>query len=377
MIIEIRKAGFANKGAEMMLMSVIEAIRQHYGDPKIVVAPDIQMPFEERMACGLWHRFEWRRMGFDFGLLLKFLPLRLRRRFGFILRSEIDVVLDAAGFAYSDQWGDHPTRDLARRIFEYKNNNQKYILLPQALGPYSTPQIRAAMTNVINDCDLLYARDSFSFAAVNDILDVDKVKQSPDFTIKLKPIKPKDIQFADFDDAVALVPNMRMIDKGETSVEDYIKFFVDVTSFCLSSGKSPFFLIHETVDDKGIIDQIQSELAQNIPTIDVLNGAEAKWIIGQCDFIVASRYHAIVSALAPSIPAIGTGWSHKYSELFQEYGVTELLLSDLSNKSNLNEVLASVTKKHDSIVKNLSHNSKQVQLQVDEMWSDVFKVIEN
>lgn len=38
-------------------------------------------------------------------------------------------------------------------------------------------------------------------------------------------------------------------------------------------------------------------------------------IIGTCDYFIASRFHAMVSALARGVPTLVTAWSHKYREV--------------------------------------------------------------
>jgi colanic acid/amylovoran biosynthesis protein len=46
-------------------------------------------------------------------------------------------------------------------------------------------------------------------------------------------------------------------------------------------------------------------------------------IIGECDLFVACRFHAMVSALAMSVPTLVLGWSHKYKEVMEQFGIKE------------------------------------------------------
>jgi colanic acid/amylovoran biosynthesis protein len=46
-------------------------------------------------------------------------------------------------------------------------------------------------------------------------------------------------------------------------------------------------------------------------------------IVGECDFLVASRFHAMVSSLAKGVPTIATSWSHKYAEVLEMFQLGE------------------------------------------------------
>ena len=108
MIIEICKAGFRNKGAALMLLSIIERLRATYPNAMLTVvptAPNGSQPFAELTALGLYPKASLNRFGVELGDVAAVIPRRLRNRYGLVLDREVDVVIDAAGFAYSDQWG--------------------------------------------------------------------------------------------------------------------------------------------------------------------------------------------------------------------------------------------------------------------------------
>jgi colanic acid/amylovoran biosynthesis protein len=50
-------------------------------------------------------------------------------------------------------------------------------------------------------------------------------------------------------------------------------------------------------------------------------------LIGRCDLFIASRFHAMVSALAMGVPTLVIGWSHKYREVLDMFGLAEWALS--------------------------------------------------
>jgi polysaccharide pyruvyl transferase WcaK-like protein len=55
-------------------------------------------------------------------------------------------------------------------------------------------------------------------------------------------------------------------------------------------------------------------------------------IIGGASVLVTSRFHAMISALATETPVVVAGWSHKYVEVMDDFGLGEFVVSykDLS-----------------------------------------------
>lgn len=56
---------------------------------------------------------------------------------------------------------------------------------------------------------------------------------------------------------------------------------------------------------------------------DTLNANELRSLISRCDFFVGSRFHSIISALCVNVPFFLIGWSHKYTEVLQKFGLSE------------------------------------------------------
>ena len=97
----------ANKGACLMGAAVRQELAVRF--PGARVAVDIAMPFEDRLRLGFWAvtPSDWD-SGMGAGRLKGALARRMtgqRRKLGLLHSSEIDVILDASGFAYGDFWG--------------------------------------------------------------------------------------------------------------------------------------------------------------------------------------------------------------------------------------------------------------------------------
>jgi len=125
MFIEIRKAGFINKGAELMLHAALQKLKARYPEATFVMAPTskrAEHPFHNLVQLGFYPKASLWRYGIQWGNLANLAPRQLREMYGVVLDREVDVVIDAAGFAYSDQWGDAPTSELAQSAKRWRKN---------------------------------------------------------------------------------------------------------------------------------------------------------------------------------------------------------------------------------------------------------------
>jgi len=112
-LIEIRKAGFINKGAQLMLRATMQAISTRTPSARFTMTPsssDGDQPISSIASEGLTAKLSVERAGLELGNLVRLVPSRLRSRYGVTLDREVDVVLDAAGFCYGAPW---PSTNLA------------------------------------------------------------------------------------------------------------------------------------------------------------------------------------------------------------------------------------------------------------------------
>lgn len=54
-----------------------------------------------------------------------------------------------------------------------------------------------------------------------------------------------------------------------------------------------------------------------------LNTDSIRRLIGTCDLLITSRFHAMVAGLALCVPTFVIGWSHKYAEVLEQFGCAE------------------------------------------------------
>lgn len=376
MIIEIRQAGFVNKGAELMLHAVVQKVRERYPDAKLTMAPvygGADDTFEKMQKLGLYPKAWLWRKGIDFGQFASFVPKRLLKLYGLVLTSEIDVVLDAAGFSYSDQWGVSSSRELSLSSAKWKKNGTKLIMLPQALGPYENDNIGKYVKKWVDNADLVFPREADSYNYLTNLVgEQNKVKKFPDFTNLLKGTLPEGYDSSD--KRIALVPNYRMIDKtNKQESEAYLPFMIRCAKYLVEQGAKPFVLVHEGANDQMLADKI-SEAVGGIPIVKETDPLHIKGILGTCDATIGSRFHGLVSALSQGVPSLATGWSHKYLRLFEDYGFKEGVVTVLDSDAKLQEKIDLLLKIEtvEPLRVKLKEKSDELKKLSEKMWDLVF-----
>ena len=386
LIIEIRKAGFINKGAELMLHSACQSMRREYPDALLTMAPiygggghiGSYGCYLKQAELGLLPKAWIPRYGLQWGGLAALIPSRLRKLYGVVMDQEIDVVLDAAGFSYSDQWGLGSCQELANSCKKWKKNGTKIILLPQAFGPFTSPKIRSAIKVAADHADLIFAREPLSYQHLVDVAGQrPNIKMAPDFTNLIEGILP-----AEFDvenNRFCLVPNYRMVDKTETAQSQaYLPFMIKCAKYLLRQEQKPFILIHEGANDLMLAEQINEAVGGKIPIIKESHPLKIKGIIGACEGTIGSRFHGLVSALSQGVPALATGWSHKYQMLFEDYGFSKGLLDVFMSETELQQridmIIGPQTKME--LRQSLLAQAQELKAASHAMWRDVYEVID-
>jgi polysaccharide pyruvyl transferase WcaK-like protein len=386
MIIELRGVNFNNKGAELMLHAVVQQVSSWNSDNIVALRPTPNTSFRQRAEAGVY-QLAWINQPQKFSgvlpdMLAHLIPMPYRRMYGVITYSEVQAILDASGFAFTDQWGSSRSERLAKECQKWKRQGKKIILLPQAFGPFDSTPVKKAFSQVVEKVDLIFARDRQSYEYLMTLGSrTSHIQIAPDFTNLVKGLVPE--YFTPNINKVCIVPNCRMIDKTSEDVQNkYLLFLKICAEYFLQMNKEPFLLIHQTGDgythsDYGIALQLQQKLGKPINIIRELNPLFIKGILGSCFAVVGSRFHSLVSAMSQGVPCLGTGWSHKYKTLFEEYGCPECLISPLKSEEEIHEKLTLITDEphRSSCINKLAKNSSEQKEMTLRMWTEVREII--
>jgi len=380
-LIEIKGVQFVNKGAELMLASIISQLAKELPSADICLAHNKNSPYKNRARVGAYQKINLRKNIIDLNGVFYFFPRFIlnyfKNRFGIVTEADVDVVLDASGFSYGDQWSDVIIKQVANEVSRFKKKRKHYIFMPQSLGPFTRKSNRLSAKKAFKNASLVFAREEPSYKHVNSITpQLNSLKKAPDFT---NVLLPKNIsEYAKYQGYLIVIPNSKMLSTKNNNkwwYENYIPTIVKLINKAADNKISAMILNHSGVDDLALCESIQAQLNQQCDIVNPQSAIEVKAIIANARSVFSSRFHGCVSALSQGVPCIATGWSHKYTELFDEYDVGKYLLPPEVAEESLIQTLDSVINEEEALRTGLLSKSKHFKKLTGSMWQDIFDVI--
>jgi colanic acid/amylovoran biosynthesis protein len=374
MAIEIYGTGTDNRGAELMAATIATQMRGRVPGIDLVV-PLPRWSFEGRCRYQLkaFKDFPGPVRGRFASLSTQGFSNWLQEALGLVPLNHLKGILDASGFSYSDQWPGSAGHAL-RFLNHPARRSAPYIMLPQALGPFNDPKVAEECRQLFDKATRIYPRDDCSYEAAAELCDASKLFKAPDFTISSPAIAPQ--EDLNLPEAFAvIIPNYRMIDKGDDR-EGYPRFLRNSVYHLSKQEIEPVFLLHDAVEDAKVIQALQLEKPPLVLRHD--DPRVLKWIIGQAQACIGSRFHGLVAALSQGVPSIAAGWAHKYEKLLEDFGVGDLLVKDLEDQDQLWQKVQTVTApdKAAEIRRGLLSRAAEFKRRNEEMWEEILQLLQ-
>lgn len=379
---------FGNKGAQSMLFTVINEIRNRYPDSEFYYLP-IDYYKENCFDHISDYRFRFvidDKAGRDFPArfgpvnhILRWINiqriLRRAKKRGQVLTlsriwDRMDVMLDISGYSLTSRFGISSINRVLRMINNSKSRGMKTILFPQSYGPFDFPrEILQKIGGALSDVDLLFAREEDGIRQLEQRCGVTKAVLSPDIVLQAEEISWKNIYvrkprlrypILETEHNVGIIPNVETLRNG---THDYVIYtYRGILEKLRENGKEVYIFRHS--NDLSLCREIYGLVKDDRhchlieDEIDCISYGP---FIRQFDFIVASRFHAVVHAYREGIPAIVLGWAVKYRDLAALLG-QELYVFDLTSrgqqdsellKKRLDRMLSSYTEESTVILHKL------------------------
>lgn len=382
MIVEIKGVGFENKGAQLMLCAIVDQLKIMFPNAQIALPPNDNAEFLQRCTFAAWQKLALRKNIVDLNSVSYWLPVSFRnwlRRWGIVTEADIDVILDASGFSYSDQW---PS---TIRIYHLENELQRfakkgkpYIFMPQAFGPFSDVASVKRIARSFPLAALVNVREQYSYQSLHQIID-DRanLRQHGDFTNLVQGIPPKNENLQRY---ACIIPNKNMVSHrniNQAWLDRYEPMLIEAIAHYRQRGLRPVFLNHEGLEDRNLIWSINRQLVEPLAVIEEDDPLVIKGIITSASAVFCSRYHGCVSALSSGIPCIGTSWSHKYDALYQDYDVLNFLLDADADEAHVQRVIDDSLNLTDEAKRLLFHRVETRKSDSLKMWREVNLLLTN
>ncbi len=322
--------------------------------------------------------------------------------FGFPLKSirkkcrKVDLVIDISGFAYADSWGKPMIEETLKLMKFLKKDQAKFYFLPQAWGSFDRPEVAAAARKMLSKAQKFYARDLISRDYLAKLMNtgIDSISLVPDIVLNLEAGQKgnnealmKSIGYTkNGRQLIGISPNLRVYERltGEGRDNPYIQTLLALVNWCISNVQADIVLIPNEIfpdgvskpaDDRNLCRILYNLLnePQRCYIVDrYCSAGEIKSFISEFDFLISSRFHALMFGLLHKIPPMAISWSHKYKELFRLFELEKLVLEfNLMNPETAIDLLSMLTRDKDKISEKISVNLAPLQKKVADMFDEI------
>lgn len=348
-----------NRGAEAMIATTIGRIREAMPDSRFVIHS--YFPEEDRRIC---EDLAVEVVGAGpAALVLKYFPFAIAdRTLGFVglnwprafmprgprELAKSNTLVDLSGISFSD----------GREKFIPFNvlNNWPAMLfrvpvvrLSQGLGLFNGWLNRVSAKWMLGRSEKVFARGEGSFEATKALELGDRLALAPDIAFSFRNEDSLSTENPEYEAEVLreleafVVRGQKILALSVSSVVhkkcakrgiDYVAAMTEVAEGLVDRGLGVLIYPNATREgtdslhnnDLPLVTEIwrgvsEERRAQVVPIQRDLNTASLRNVLEPVDCMVASRFHAMISALSMGKPIMVLGWGHKYQEVLQQFGI--------------------------------------------------------
>ena len=280
---------------------------------------------------------------------------------------ESEVVVDVAGISFADGRGIPITVYNAMMTGLPLLLGTPTVKAAQALGPFRNPVNRVLSRLVLPRLSMICARGAGTRSHL-DSLGLGNVTDVADLAFSLEESASLPTQVGSLvdplrGDYVTVMPSAVVRRLFEAAGGDYVGAVAGlVTALRSATGRAVVIAPHSyrpgqpegRMNDGPVCREVAARLAGDGGVVLVdenLSAGELRRLVSGGRVLVTSRFHAMISGLATCTPTVVVGWSHKYREVLDDFGLVEFGM-DSAELSRPERVVAAVTDslaRHDAI----------------------------
>lgn len=349
-VVIIGSALSGNKGASAMLESSVQTLTDALGDVEFTLLsmyPDEDArlnPYEHLTildARPLRLGVTINSLALAYRLLPPLRPLLRTRSLAIRALAKADVLLDQGGITFVDGREKFLLYNVAS-ILPALNMRVPVVKCAQALGPFTNPINRWAAKTFLPRMSKIVSRGAITQQHLDD-LGLRNTVSGADYAFLLGLTDEEraegdqhiDPSFFDHPSIVGIAPSVVMQKKIDGAGGDYVGELVSFIRHLIDDRGDRILLVPHSVrtgtekthnNDLPLCREIARRVGarDDFLVIDQeLSSQALRHVIGRCTLFVASRFHAMVSSLAMGVPTLVIGWSHKYQEVLDMFGLAE------------------------------------------------------
>lgn len=368
----------ANKGAAAMVETVLERLPERIGPttfsllttypdqdaPRLMSRPDVAvigmqplrlLLIEFPVAClALFSR--------KARIPLGWVRTRCARRM-----LDADMVVDLAGIAFADG------RGVPILVYNTLMTGLSLLLgvptvkAAQALGPFETALNRTMARIVLPRVEVICARGARTRSHL-DALGLDNVIDVADLAFSLDeadglPVEVERLLSGVGNDYLVVMPSAVVKSLRERQGGDFVDEMVGLIRALRARTGIPIVVAPHSyrsghkegrMNDGPVCRQVVATCSDEMVVgLDVdLTAGQLRRVIAGSQVLVTSRFHAMISGLSTARPTVVVGWSHKYREVLDDFGLTRFGCdsSSLSDTDSIVALVAEALEDQESIV---------------------------
>ncbi len=290
-----------------------------------------------------------------------------------------DVLLDQGGITFVDGREKFLIYNVAS-ILPALMVGTPVVKCAQALGPFKNPINRWAAKVFLPRMTAIVSRGAITHSYL-ETLNLKNVTAGADYAFLLEVTNAEATQakkkfstkMLNGKKVVGVSPSVVMQKKVDAKGGDYTNEIVTFVDYLVSQGYGVMLVPHSVRsntdkthnNDLPLCTTIYDELKDTSSVLFLnqeLGSQELRYWIGECDYFIASRFHAMVSSLAMGVPTLVIGWSHKYREVLDMFELSEWAFGqDKLSPKYLKDEFERLSANSDSIRRKLSKYLPEVK----------------
>lgn len=358
-----------NKGAQAMTFIAVDELHRRFPNHQLYLLSEMDMerPAEEK-ACFNFEFMGWYPLKFAKCQTNTLLRLSCLIKNGAELKAaesiyqNCEAMVDISGYALSSDWSDSTCNHYLDHLEFAEAFHIPVYLMPQSFGPFNFGPEREDLDyrirKLLPTAKMIFAREQEGYDALIKQYDLTNVHLANDLVLSNKEVDlsrvfrtvPRIALPQILENSVAVIPNnMNTI---ASSNEETVYLYSEIIRTLLGLGKKVYLISHSTMD-KDLCRTLKYSFRDDKMVIlqeQEFSCLEFNELVKQFQFLVASRFHAIVHAYKNSVPCVVLGWATKYHALLKQFGQEQYAL-DIRNGVEVVEMQRAISQMNQKYLK--------------------------